>query len=123
MNVQTTPATNASDAATDDAVSSRFRKPALLAVAALLIAGVAGVLYWLTAADNAVTDALLVSGNVEAHQSLVSFKDVTSRIVELPFDEGKWVEQGTLLARLDDSNYKQQVAIDEAAVKVQEEQL
>ena len=48
---------------------------------------------------------------------------MTSRIVELPFDEGQWVEQGTLLARLDDSNYKQQVAVDEAAVKVQQEQL
>ena len=123
MNVQTSPAPNASSAAVGDAASSRFKRPAVLAVAALLIAGVAGVLYWQAVTLNADPDALLVSGNVEAHQSLVSFKDVTSRIVELPFDEGKWVEQGTLLARLDDSNYKQQVAVDKAAVKVQEEQL
>src|SRR6516162_10474233 len=66
---------------------------------------------------------LMVSGNIEAHQSLVSFKDVTSRIVELPFDEGQWVEKGQLIARVDDSNYQQQVAVDEAAVLVQQQQL
>ncbi len=125
MNVQTSPATNAADAATNaaDAASSRFKRLAVFAGAALLLAGAAGLLYWHAVTLGAVPDALLVSGNVEAHQSLVSFKDVTSRIVELPFDEGQWVEQGTLLARLDDSNYKQQVAVDEAAVKVQQEQL
>jgi membrane fusion protein YbhG len=123
MNVQTEPGTNVSGATAGDAASSRFKKPAAFVVGALLIAGAAGLFYWHAVTQNAAPDALLVSGNVEAHQSLVSFKDVTSRIVELPFDEGKWVEQGTLLARLDDSNYKQQVAVDESAVKVQEEQL
>src|SRR5882762_3176764 len=67
--------------------------------------------------------SLLVSGNVEAHQSVVSFKAVQSRVVELPFDEGQWVTAGTLLARLDDSDYRQQVAINEAALQVQEQQL
>jgi len=67
--------------------------------------------------------ALLVSGNIEAHQSVLSFKLVQSRIVELPFDEGQWVEAGTLLARLDDSNYRQQVAIDEASLTAQQQQL
>ena len=64
-----------------------------------------------------------MSGNIEAHQSLVSFKDVTSRIVELPFDEGQWVEEGTLLARLDDSYYRQQIAVNDTAVQVQNQQL
>jgi membrane fusion protein YbhG len=68
-------------------------------------------------------DALLVSGNIEAHESVVSFKAVQSRVVELPFDEGQWVKAGTLLARLDDSDYRQQVAINEAALRVQEQQL
>lgn len=67
--------------------------------------------------------ALLLSGNIEAHQSVLSFKMVQSRIVELPFDEGQWVEGGAPLARLDDSNYRQQVAIDEAFLHVQEQQL
>jgi len=64
-----------------------------------------------------------VSGNIEAHQSVLGFKAVQSRIVELPFDEGQWVDAGTLIARLDDSDYRQQVAINDAALEVQQRQL
>jgi HlyD family secretion protein len=71
----------------------------------------------------AATDSLLVSGNIEAHESVVSFKGVQSRVVALPFDEGQWVTAGTLLAQLDDSDYRQQVAINEAALHVQEQEL
>ncbi len=73
--------------------------------------------------DEVASDNLLVSGNIEAHESVVSFKAVQSRVVELPFDEGQWVKAGTVLARLDDSDYRQQVAINEAALQVQEQQL
>jgi HlyD family secretion protein len=73
--------------------------------------------------DEVASDNLLVSGNIEAHESVVSFKAVQSRVVELPFDEGQWVKAGTLLARLDDSDYRQQVAINEAALHVQEQEL
>jgi membrane fusion protein YbhG len=73
--------------------------------------------------DEVASDNLLVSGNIEAHESVVSFKAVQSRVVELPFDEGQWVKAGTLLARLDDSDYRQQVAINEAALRVQEQEL
>jgi HlyD family secretion protein len=58
---------------------------------------------------------ILVSGNIEAHESVLSFKTVQSRIVELPFDEGKSVKAGTVLARVDDADYKQQVVIAQAA--------
>lgn len=68
-------------------------------------------------------DTLLVSGNIEAHESVVSFKAVESRITALPFDEGQWVDKGTLLARLDDSDYRQQVAIDQAQIEVYQRQL
>lgn len=66
---------------------------------------------------------IIVSGNIEAHESVLSFKTVQSRIVELPFDEGQWVKAGTLIARVDDSDYKQQVAIAQAALNVQVQQL
>jgi HlyD family secretion protein len=66
---------------------------------------------------------LPVSGNIEAHESLVSFKTVQSRIVELPFDEGKWVEAGTVLARLDNTDYNKQVEVNDAAVTVAQRQL
>jgi HlyD family secretion protein len=66
---------------------------------------------------------IVVSGNIEAHQSVLGFKTVQSRISELPFDEGQWVDAGTLIARLDDSDYRQQVAINEATVDMQQRQL
>ena len=65
---------------------------------------------------------LTLSGNIEAHESLVSFK-VQGRIIDLPVEEGQSVEQGTLLARLDDADYRQKVRIDEANVHVRESNL
>ncbi|MGH7813525.1 MAG: HlyD family secretion protein [Candidatus Binataceae bacterium] len=59
----------------------------------------------------AAPGTLLLSGNIEAHESVLSFKTVQSRIVELPFDEGQWVRKGALIARLDDSDYRQNVAV------------
>jgi HlyD family secretion protein len=121
MNVQTSPVQKR-NAADETAPRSSRRRPLLLALVVLAAAG-AAFLYWQVSREGATAGELVVSGNIEAHQSLVSFKDVTSRIVELPFDEGQWVEKGQLIARVDDSNYKQQVAVDEAAVQVQKQQL
>ena len=107
----------------------RLRNKWLLAIVAIVIAaaGVAGYFErgtlhdWLFGPQLASTIA--VSGNIEAHQSVLGFKTVQSRIVELPFDEGKWVEAGTLIARLDDSDYRQQVAVNEANLETQKRQL
>ena len=68
-------------------------------------------------------NTLLISGNIEAHESLVSFKTVQSRVVDLRFDEGQWVAAGTPLARLDDSDYQKQVDVARAALAVQQKQL
>ena len=95
----------------------------VILIAILVLVAGAWVGYWGLFKDAGSTDALLVSGNIEAHESVVSFKAVQSRVVELPFDEGQWVKAGTLLARLDDGDYRQQVAINEAALRVQEQQL
>jgi HlyD family secretion protein len=48
---------------------------------------------------------------------------VQSRIVDLPFNEGQWVKAGALISRVDDSDYRQQVAMAEAAMEVQTRQL
>lgn len=69
---------------------------------------------------SAAPAVLVLSGNIEAHESVLSFKAVQSRIVELPFDEGQWVKKGTLIARVDDADYRQQVAIAQANVAAQE---
>ena len=76
---------------------------------------------WLGKSAN--SGAILVSGNIEAHESIVSFKSVQSRIVELPFDEGQSVKAGTLLARVDAADYDQQVVIAQATLNAQMRQL
>jgi HlyD family secretion protein len=121
MNVQTSPVQQRTG--TDDVTPRSSRKRTLLLALVVLAGAGVAALYWQIFRQGVAAGELMVSGNIEAHQSLVSFKDVTSRIVELPFDEGQWVEKGQLIARVDDSNYKQQVAVDEAAVQVQQQQL
>lgn len=88
-----------------------------------VLAVTAGVyLYLRTTANQAPDTTLRISGNIEARESVVSFK-VQGRIVELPVQEGQYVNQGDLLARLDDDDYRQQVSVDEAAVRTREAEL
>lgn len=70
----------------------------------------------------APANEIVLSGNIETHESLVSFK-VQGRIVDLQVQEGQRVEAGAVLARLEDADFRQRVAIDEAAVKVRESNL
>jgi HlyD family secretion protein len=65
---------------------------------------------------------IVLSGNIEAHESLVSFK-VPGRIIELPVEEGQSVAAGALLAHLEDADYRQRVRIDEASVHVRKSNL
>lgn len=67
-------------------------------------------------------DTLLLSGNIEAHESVLGFQ-VPGKIADLIADEGKWVEKDAILARLDDRDYRQQVAHDRAALEVARAQL
>jgi len=100
---------------------ARVRPVVSAAVVAGLICGVALLSGRLAARSPART--LLVSGNIEAHESVLSFKTVQSRLVELPFDEGQWVDAGTVLARLDDQDYRQQAAVADATLQVHQEQV
>jgi len=100
-----------------------------MVVAALFAIAAVGLALWRPGfvrawfgADRA-PDAIVLSGNIEAHESIVSFQVVQSRIVELPFDEGQWMKAGTVIARVDDSDYRQQVAIAQAGLEVQRRQL
>jgi HlyD family secretion protein len=87
----------------------------------ILIIGVGVWMGWFGPGQPA--NVLVVSGDIEAHESLLSFKTIQSRIVLLPFDEGATVPSGMLLARAEDADYRQQVAIDQAALDVQTRQL
>jgi len=96
-----------------------MRRIVLAVVAVLALGGLAAyrfqdvVLAWISRQPD--PGYIVVSGNIEAHESILSFKSVQSRIVELPFDEGQTVKAGTVIARVDDADYKQQVAIAEAS--------
>jgi HlyD family secretion protein len=94
--------------------------PIVILLAAVVVAGIYYYLHM--TAKTAPVNQLTLSGNIEAHESLVGFK-VPGRIVELPVEEGQQVEQGALLARLDDADYKQRVRIEEATVRVRESNL
>jgi len=96
----------------------------LIPVLIVLAAVVAAAVYFYPRFTNksGPSGELVLSGNIEAHESLVSFK-VQGRIIELPVEEGQWVEPGALLARLDDADYRQRVRIDEAGVRVRKSDL
>jgi HlyD family secretion protein len=101
----------------------RRQRLVLPALAALAVAALA--LWFWPGARNAVfgpspaADFLTVSGNIEAHESVLSFTQVQAPIVFLPFGEGASVAAGTVLARVDDRLYRQQVAIDASNLQVQ----
>ena len=94
--------------------------PVVILVAAAIAVG--AYFYPRLIKKPAPSNQLTLSGNIEAHESLVSFK-VPGRIVELPVEEGQQVEQGALLARIEDADSRQKVRIDEASVRVRESNL
>lgn len=99
-----------------------MKRTMIVGLLAIVLAA-AGVWIWHAShAGAGVERGLRLSGNVEAHESLVGFK-VSGRIVELPIEEGQTVTSGQLLARLDGDDLQQQVALDAATKNVREQQL
>jgi len=96
------------------------RIPILIVLAALIAASV--YLYPQFTKHVKPQNELVLSGNIEAHESLVSFK-VQGRVVELPVEEGQSIQAGELLARLDNDDYKQRVLTGEASVRVRQSNL
>ncbi len=94
----------------------------LIVLVVVVTAGATARFYpkWLN--RHAAVSELKLSGNIEAHESLVSFK-VSGRIVDLPVDEGMAIQCRGLVARLDDNDYRQQLDIDEANTLVREREL
>jgi HlyD family secretion protein len=97
-----------------------MKKRLIVILLLLVVAGVAG--YVIVLRKQPPAKQMRLSGNIEAHESLVSFK-VPGRIVELPVDEGQSLRAGDLIARLDTGDYSQQVAIDEATEHVRQSKL
>ena len=96
----------------------------IIPVVILLAAAIAASVYFYLhlTEEKAPVNQLTLSGNIEAHESLVGFK-APGRIVELPVEEGQQVAQGALLARIDNADLQQKVRVDEATVRVRESSL
>ncbi len=95
---------------------------AMLLTAVIAVIAAVGYGLWRSRAalfgNPAGPGRVTVSGNIEAHESVLSFAQVQAPIVELPFDEGAHVPRDAELARVDDRIYRQQIAIDRANVRV-----
>lgn len=96
-----------------------FAISALIALAVFALYRTGSLPSW---GNKKVPDSIMLSGNIEAHESVLSFKGVQSRIVQLPFNEGQWVKQGTTIAVVDNRDLKQQVSIADAAIALQHRQ-
>jgi HlyD family secretion protein len=97
-------------------------KGILVIIVAALAVITGGYLYVRSMANRVADNTLRIVGNIEVHESVIGFK-VPGRIVELPVQEGQYVNKGDLLARLDDEDYRQQVSVDEATVRTRETEL
>lgn len=97
------------------------KKIVLIILLAAAVAG-ASTYYYLKEKNHENGTVLKISGNIETHESMVGFK-VQGRVVELPVEEGQPVETGDLIARLDQSDYRQQVDIDEAVLNSRKAEL
>lgn len=96
------------------------RIPLLLLLAVAIAAAV--YFYPRFSQEAQAEDVLKVSGNIEAHESLLSFK-VQGRIAELPIEEGQWVQKDQVLAKLEAEDFRRQAALDEASLRVREAEL
>ncbi len=99
-----------------------MRKKLILILILVIVAASVIVLYMGWTEKKPPENVLLISGNIEAHESIVGFK-VQGRLAELLVEEGQNVKKGDLLARLDREDYAQQTRVDEANVGSREAEL
>ncbi len=90
-------------------------KRALIIIPVLLVAAAVAYFLWFHHRGNG-QGGIQVSGNVEATEVAVSFR-IPGRVVARYLDEGQSVKRGQIVARLDDSDLKEQVYEREAALQ------
>ncbi len=99
----------------------------------LVMAAVAGVVYWMKfspvpviehqVARGEIVAEVMGTGTLEAHFKSVISPRIAGRLKEVLVDQGNEVRMGELLVRLDDIDMKPQVEIAEAAVAVSQSAL
>ncbi len=63
-----------------------------------------------TVEHRTLVATVTASGQIEPTRNVDISADITGRIIELPVEEGDWVERGDLLVRIDPSQYEAGVA-------------
>jgi HlyD family secretion protein len=83
----------------------------------VIMAGlITGLLYYLFTRDKKEeNDFIKVSGNIETTEVDVGFK-ISGRIVSLLLQEGDWVENGKILAKLDDEDLRHRFELAKATL-------
>jgi HlyD family secretion protein len=72
----------------------------------IIAVAIAGLLYYFFTREKEENGSFIrVSGNIEATEVDVGFK-ISGRIVSRFFEEGDWVDQGKVLAKLDDEDLR-----------------
>jgi HlyD family secretion protein len=89
-------------------------KKRLIIILLIVALGTGGYL-WYTGAFARKGNSILVSGNLELTQVDLSFK-IAGRLTERRVDEGTWVKQGDLIARLDPVELQRTTLRDKAIV-------
>ena len=82
-----------------------------------------GAFYYFYARDKEGDGAFIkVSGNIEAIEVDVGFK-VSGRIISRYFEEGEWIAQGKVLAKLDDEDIRNRLEVARATLSSNEARL
>ena len=82
----------------------------------ILVVAAAGILYYFYTREKEEDGTFIrVSGNIEATEVDVGFK-VSGRIVSRLFEEGDWIDQGKVLAKLDDEDVRNRLDVARATL-------
>jgi HlyD family secretion protein len=86
----------------------RMKRILLIVIIVVIIAGL--LYYFFTRNKEEGNDFIKVSGNIEATEVDVGFK-IAGRIVNRFFEEGDWVDNGKVLAKLDDEDLRNRLEV------------
>ena len=90
-----------------------MKRISLIVLIAVIIAGLAYA--FLMRDKKEGNDFIKVSGNIEATEVDVGFK-IPGRIVSRFFEEGDWVDQGKVLAKLDEEDLRNRLEVSQATL-------
>ena len=91
-----------------------MRKKVIIALIVVIL--IVAAVYFMRTADRGNGNTLLLSGNVEVTESNVGFKQ-SGRVIQMMVDEGSFVKQGDILAKMDGTELASVVAQNKAAVQ------